>query len=193
MTLHLTDIEMAAMAEGSASTRTVEQMQAHLAECDECRGLLVDVTRLASLMPVLPSRTPTVAWGVVGLAAAGLLTIGLLTALTSRSVQTPQIASERTPAGERESVRTLLPEGVVSELHRLRFVWAADGDVSYRLTVTDATGGPVWATTTTDTTVVLPDSVLLAPGSRYYWYVDALHLDGSSATSGRREFATGSP
>ena len=193
ITVHLTDIEIAAMADGTRSNRTVPQLQAHLAQCDECRGLLVDVTRLADLASEAPRETRGFSLRMAGLAAAAVFAISLPLLYPAMSVPTREVASERTGAVERQSIRTLMPGGVVNDSHRLRFAWSGEQDASYRLTLTDATGGPVWLTTTTETSTILPDSIHLDVGARYYWYVDALHLDGSSVTSGRREFTTGPP
>ena len=72
----------------------------------------------------------------------------------------------------------------------LRFVWsAAPRAESYRLTVNRADGNPVWSSSGTDTVSALPDSVVLRQNERYFWVADALLSDGSTRSTGLREFA----
>jgi hypothetical protein len=61
-----------------------------------------------------------------------------------------------------------------------------DGGATYRLVVTDEAGDVRWAASTSDTVVLLPDSVILVSGGTYFWYVDALGDGGTPATSGVR-------
>ena len=100
------------------------------------------------------------------------------------------------PAGRRPATRRrraadarrLWPDG--RRAARLfRFVWAAaPGVASYRLTVSGADGAPVWSGSLADTVAVLPDSVALRVDQRYLWVADALLDDGSSRSTGLREF-----
>jgi len=70
-------------------------------------------------------------------------------------------------------------------------LWSAvAGEPTYRLTLTDASGQPVWTTTTTDTSITLPPNVILQQRKRYFWYVDALRADGRAASTGVRRFTT---
>ena len=86
---------------------------------------------------------------------------------------------------------TLVAYGPTGEapLASLRFIWgAAPGVASYRLTVSGADGAPVWSGSVADTVAVLPDSVALRVDQRYLWVADALLEDGSSRSTGLREF-----
>ena len=69
-------------------------------------------------------------------------------------------------------------------------VWRRVPGARYSVTVVDTTGATQWTAETTDTSAAVPDSVRLAPGGRYYLYVDALRSDGWSLRSDRREFRT---
>ena len=70
-------------------------------------------------------------------------------------------------------------------------LWSAvTGEPTYRLTLTDASGQPVWTTTTTDTSVTLSPTVVLQSRTTYFWYVDALRADGRAASTGVRRFTT---
>lgn len=73
----------------------------------------------------------------------------------------------------------------------LRFVWRSAGPAAtYRLTLTDPSGAPVWTSSAPDTAVVLAETVKLEGGRAYFWYVDALLPDGRSATTGVQQFRT---
>jgi hypothetical protein len=69
------------------------------------------------------------------------------------------------------------------------FAWRGRGaDVLYRLSLTDGRGQAVWTTDTRDTSTVLPPNVRLVPGTRYFWYVDAVGANAASWTTGTRVF-----
>ena len=75
----------------------------------------------------------------------------------------------------------------------LRFVWrqaAGASGATYRVTVVEADGAPLWTHTTADTTVVVPDSVsgTLVRGRAYRWYVETVDDDGTSIHSGSAPF-----
>ena len=63
-----------------------------------------------------------------------------------------------------------------------------DGAVTYRLTVTRGDGAAVWSYSGVDTVAALPDSIVLRPGQRYLWVADALLSDGTTRSTGLREF-----
>jgi hypothetical protein len=78
-------------------------------------------------------------------------------------------------------------EGMEVAAAGLRFVWRGYGSASlYRLTVTDVSGRQVWVGETSDTVLTIPGDVNLDRDREYLWYVDALDLDGHSASSGIR-------
>jgi hypothetical protein len=86
---------------------------------------------------------------------------------------------------------SLVAHGPIGAAHRvgLRFVWsAAPGAESYRLTVGRSDAQTVWSESGTDTVATLPDSVVLRPSERYYWVADALLSDGTTRSTGLREF-----
>jgi hypothetical protein len=72
---------------------------------------------------------------------------------------------------------------------RIEFVWeAVESNATYRFTLTDEGGDPLWTAETTETAVTLPGEVSLEPGGRFFWFVDALLADGGSATTGIQNF-----
>jgi hypothetical protein len=70
-------------------------------------------------------------------------------------------------------------------------VWASAGsNAAYRVALTTLGGVTVWRASTSDTVATLPDSVRLAPDATYQWWVDALLADGTTRSTGIREFRT---
>ena len=65
-------------------------------------------------------------------------------------------------------------EDAAVERETLRFTWADRGTESYRIAVTAEDGRLIWSAAVTDTTVAPPDSIVLEPGNRFFWYVDAI-------------------
>jgi hypothetical protein len=69
------------------------------------------------------------------------------------------------------------------------------GDVSagvgatYTVTVQDSSSAEVWKRASwSDTSITVPDSVRLNPGSLYFWSVDARLVDGNTAKTGPHTF-----
>jgi hypothetical protein len=56
-------------------------------------------------------------------------------------------------------------------------------DVRYRFSLTRSDGSEVWNGGTGDTTLTLLPDVALSVGETYFWWVDALLLDGRSVTT----------
>jgi hypothetical protein len=70
----------------------------------------------------------------------------------------------------------------------VRFIWGpVPGALSYQFTLSHVDGTPIWAYGGLDTSLVLPDSVVLRPTTRYLWTTDALLPDGSTRSTGVRE------
>ena len=53
----------------------------------------------------------------------------------------------------------------------------------YSLTVTDAHGDLIWSGSTSDTLLRLPADLEVEPSDRYFWFVEALLTDGTTATT----------
>jgi hypothetical protein len=66
------------------------------------------------------------------------------------------------------------------------FTWHIVPGATYRVDFADESGSTVYQAHTSDTSIVLPSSVRSA--GTYYWTVTALAPDGTSVTSGAREF-----
>jgi hypothetical protein len=190
---HLTSEELSAYVSRTLSDLDLDRLDGHLDSCGECRDELVGVsTLLGSARRARRVRTT----GGIGLAAAAVGGILLL------GPNVGQVLSEQEPVlrdgsvdGE-EGVRgfgTVEPaDGAwLGSLARSVFVWSevAPG-AFYSLTVTDERGDLVWTGTTTDTLVRLPADLDAEPGGRYFWFVEALLADGTTATTDASRFWT---
>lgn len=86
--------------------------------------------------------------------------------------------------GAESPVTLVAPLGEVREDRATRFVWHAVGKAErYMIVVVDTAGAELYATETRDTALVLPDSVRLAPGRAYLWWVQARLTDQSTVTA----------
>lgn len=190
---HLTAEDVAAFLDRRMSAADRTGVEAHLADCPRCRGEIAAVQRLLIARPVRR-------WGVllpVGLTAAAAAIVAIMVLTVDRpgsgsAVERNQAATEtlRSEALQRIAVRSPA-DGDTIPPGRLSLSWSAlGGEPTYRLTLTDDSGEPVWTGTTTDTSIALPPDVILQSRRTYFWYVDALRADGRAASTGVHSFAT---
>lgn len=177
---HLSDSEMALYLDRRLPIEERDRIEDHLALCAECRG-----HALAAHQVLRRSRRPRlVAAGSVLAAAAAILI------MTARV----EPGNEQQASGLRGIARAntaLITYGPTGDAKRegLRFVWGpAAGAVSYRFSVTTSGGEQVWSRSSVDTLASLPRSVNLRAGEKYLWVADAILSDGSSRSTGLREF-----
>ena len=189
---HLTAEDVTAFLDRRMATDERTAVEAHLADCRQCREELAAVKRLLVARPI--GRPMMLI--PIGLAAAAALAFVLLN--TNRV--DPGTSTERLrtapgvtlPADASSQIATRSPaDGDTIGTVATAMLWSAvAGEPTYRLTLTDASGQPVWTTTTTDTSVTLPQNVVLQSRKTYFWYVDALRADGRAASTGVRRFTT---
>lgn len=181
--------DVAAYLDGRLSGEEVERVESVLAGSAEARAELVEASRLIATIPERQTH-PNRQWIVVSaVAVAAVLAVVMVPSLSQRPA-VEQVATERPAAADAGArIRTVTPEdGAVVGSADVRFAWDAVPLATYQLTVTDARGRTVWQAATTDTTLVLPGTAKLSGPASYYWNVDALAPDGSSMTTGIREF-----
>lgn len=184
---HPSTEDLAAYLGGALPAGESLQLESHLSNCWACRQEVIGARRL------LRSHPPDRRWLVVPAAAAAILTLLLL-----RPGPTRQPGDESLRAGgglAQESARMLTVvspiQGDTAEVSEISFVWrATPGEPLYRVTIADRTGCTLWTGDTSDTTLAPPPGVRLDRGSRYFWYVDALDVEGRSVTTGTRSFHT---
>lgn len=184
---HLESATVAAYLDGTLPPQDRARVEAHAAECAECRRELIEVAH------VLHGRSRRPRWRLaIGLAsaAAGLL----LLLVWPRSGERPGGAP-----GYREPVVTttvspaaIAPRGEIPTATALTWT-AIPGVDRYRLTLFDETGRVVWETQRSDTSALLPDSVHLQRGARYLWKVEAQTSWDRWVGSELVEFSIGPP
>lgn len=180
---HLDSSEVAAYLDRALAPAQLERVEAHLADCAECRREVIDVSRVRNTA----RRSRWVVFGPAAAAAAILILMLTRPAAAPRG-DGPVLRDGRD--GSRSSVTLVAPaeDGLVSA-QAVMFIWRSAGArVSYRLTLTNVQGDVVWSVSASDTTTQLPASVRLGAGSPYHWYVDGLLPDGHSITSTVQQF-----
>ena len=81
-------------------------------------------------------------------------------------------------------ITLMAPVGLVAPARATHFAWRPVARAErYQLVVVDTTGAELYATDTRDTALALPDSVRLAPGRTYLWWVQATLADHSTVTA----------
>ena len=181
---HLPAEDLAAYLSQGRHAPAFRRVQAHLADCAECRHEAAHIARVVRA----EARDRMLRWTGGGVAAAAAVLALAVWAGGHRPG--PDAGITRGPAGTPIEVTAVAPLGEVSPAAgRPAFAWRpVAGAVEYRLRLSNAIGSTLWSQATTDTTLVLPLEVSLARGVQYYWYVDALVAGGGSVTSGAREF-----
>ena len=184
---HLSATEIAAFIDSTLAPEARAAAEFHLSGCARCREELASCLRLANSAPMRSRRR--VSWPLVGSIAAAVLIAAVLRPVTRSGV--PSAARERaaglTPTGQ----LSISPSSDATIARRdLQLVWRRDLDaVGYRVVITDSAGAPAWnSADVTDTSIVPPTTAPLNPGARYFWRVDVLHADGSTAQSATKGF-----
>ena len=184
---HLSAEEVAGYLDRAFSASEQERIEAHLADCAECRGELSEVAR------VRRARPRWTRWYVVGPGAAAAAAVILLLVWrpgvpgSSDVLRDTGVGAEGIP---RFAVVAPLESSPVAH-DSVVFVWRSAGeDAHYRLTLTDVTGDVLWTEAASDTTAVLPRGVALNRNQAYFWYADALLPSGETATTGVQRFRT---
>lgn len=182
--------EIAAYLDDRLAGADKARLQAHLAECPECRAEMIELVELMEVHEKGGRRRWTVPALLAAAAAAAVILLVAVPAVRESS-ETPSTFRGAEEAAVREAVREI---AVVSpsedrpvERAGLAFAWEPVGeDASYRVTVTDSAGVPVWTAETDGTRVAPSEEAGLDPGGTYLWYVDAVLADGTTATTGIR-------
>lgn len=186
---HLDTDLVAAYAERRLGRDDQRVVEAHVAECAECRRELADVVRL--LHPARTRRRLVVA--LPALAAAAVLSVVMVPRQppASRAVEGPRLRPGDGAVAENVAVLAVVAPAADTTVATagLRFTWAGAGpDAMYTLTIADPTGRSLWRTTTRDTSVTVPDTVALGSPGTLHWWVDARTAVGREASTGIRSF-----
>lgn len=193
---HVTSEDLAGYLEHRLDRESTRQVETHMAECAACRADLVQVRALLGPLPGIRQTAQHRSWLRRGWLAAAALAGVALVPLARRAEQRQAPAhSLRTAASSATRIAVVAPDPAAQQRpidpDKVVFTWrAVDGAGTYRITVTDSAGTPVFTTTTADTSIMPPRPHLLAHGGSYLWYVDALRGDGTTWSTGVQSFST---
>lgn len=179
---HMTDMLIASYLDRRMSDVDCEHFESHLAECPECRSALIEAESLLKRVRPTWSRNT-----IVALIAAAFVLVAVDLKVQHRN----DLSAPMTTRGVTTTDGGLTGYGPSGEVTRagLRFVWTPlAGAISYRILLVDASSRPVWSAAATDTSIALPATVALHAGETYLWAVDALASDGTTHSTGLREF-----
>lgn len=191
---HLDATTAAAYLDGGLAEDERDDVIAHLASCAECRREVIDVRAALSREPAL--KAPRGSWRAVAAAVAAVVAIVILPRVLPRGHDAANTFRDPVPTraaapgapDEVSRIAVVAPEdGATVSGGGTPLVWQPAGTgATYLVTVQDTSGAITWSTTTSDTAVVLPRTVPLGLGRRYYWTVDARLADGGAGKSGVR-------
>ena len=176
----MNDLDIAAYIDRGLEQKRLTEIEEHLAYCEECRKNLVKTQEL-----VTASRRPrSYVRSLVIVAAAAAIAIVAMPSLR----RTADTNDRMRASGDAGPLTVYGPTGEIRSTP-VRFTWGAfPGVLSYHLTLTTEGGVSVWSASSTDTTLVSPQTISFSPGTRYLWTVDAITTDGSTRSTGTHEF-----
>lgn len=179
--------EVAAFIDGTLADEDRERLETYFADNPSARRELVQASRIVSTLPAERSRNTR--WAQVsGLVAAAAIAVVFLRPAGLPREPVHSSSSQRGVIEESQSVTVVAPGAELTMTGADRaFVWRSIEGATYRLIVLDAVGRTILRQSTSDTTVSVPSKFAESAGT-YYWSVDAQAPDGSSVTSGVREF-----
>ena len=184
---HLSATEIASFIDSTLPPDARVAAELHLSGCPRCREELASCLRLASTAPMHSRWRTTLP--LAGAIAAAILVVAVLRPNLGRHAI--DVARERTPALPPSGALAVMPAPNSAIPRRdVQLIWRRDADaVSYRAIIADSSGAPAWRSSDiVDTSVTPPPSLSLTAGARYYWRVDILHADGSTAQSATTGF-----
>ena len=161
---HLDPATVAAYIDRTLDDRDRPRVEAHLADCDECRAEVVEAKHIVSTLRGT-SKVTTKRWLGVAAAAAVILLVAV-----PRHTREPDTVHREAPVMTTIAPHALAPQGLTSGPLVLRWtsVPGADG---YRVRVFDERGSVLFERETKDT--VAPVAATLGTGTRLFWKVEA--------------------
>jgi hypothetical protein len=188
---HPTDEDVAAYLESVLPDQERAVLEAHAADCEYCQARLALAAETVATAPGTRRRRLLYPAALVA-AAAGLAAVLWLPGRTvERPVQSEfRAAVEGTPAQQLRGIRP--PRGGLIGVEAPQLIWSALGaDALYQVTLSAADGSRLWSARTSDTTAILPASVVgrLRNSDRYFWRVDGLLPNLQSVTTGDQAFS----
>jgi len=184
---HLTPEQIAAYTASALTDAELSAVERHLLICESCRDEVVDAVRFTKRWPFRFRYSVVLPAAAVAVLLAGIMTIiGGTDGAPTRAERVLRNASAEGLA----TFDIIEPEdGAIVATSGLVFRWhAEEPDPHYRIHILNERGELVWEEASSDTTIQLPEQIVLEPGASYFWYVDALLRGVRSSTTGVREF-----
>ena len=186
---HLSADHLAAFLDGRLTGSDRERAVRHFASCGACRE------ELTELRDMLPAARPASTRRWIAAAAAAILAVVMIPRFVGDRAgeQNPRVRTEqeiRLPDGTNAIMVVSPPEESTLPPMRVELLWRPAGvGATYTVAVLDSSGTEVWKRTSlADTSISVPETIRLNPGSRYFWSVDARLADGTTAKSGAHTF-----
>jgi anti-sigma factor RsiW len=177
---HMSDLEIAAYLDHGLPPNKMDEIEEHLARCPACRDNVVSTQAFISRS----RRSQRLTKVAAVLLAAAAITVVAVPSIRKSNLDREAMRSEETVA----RLRVYGPIGETKQAPE-RFMWGSDPTaLTYHVTITTKAGADVWSGSSSDTSIVLPSSVILTAGERYLWVVDAMTNDGTTRSTGIREF-----
>jgi hypothetical protein len=191
----LSDAVIAALAEASIDPAKRAKALPHISTCDACRTAVLSVSRALadrevadelSAVDAMPRRLyfSALPWAAAAAAAVALFVVWSGSDAPDAMHRAP---SSTTTAGVPVPAA---PIGIVDRPRVLTWAAVAEADW-YRVVMFDSDGRVVYERQQADTFATVPDSVVLVPGRRYVWKVDARLAPNRWTASPLAEFAVG--
>ena len=183
----LTPHELAAFLDGRLAGEELARVESYLADHPSARQELIKASRITQSAPAREVKQPRRFYPLIGLVAAAAIVLVLARPNEVNPVRSPVSTERRGIGDEPEQIVVVSPMDAGEVKDRSQpLTWHALQGATYRVFIADASGNSVFMTSTSDTSLVLPETV--RAGATYYWSVDARTPDGSSSTSGYHEF-----
>lgn len=168
----LDELAVADFVEGALSGERRARVMSHVAACAHCRSVIRATAALVadeSVVREIPrERGRSKVWGraaIGAVAAAAVIVFMALPRPQELTLREPAVTNAIAPVA-------LTPRGAVSDVGQ--FVWSRVPTAErYRLRLHRTDGSVLWSVETTDSSLVLPDSIRLVPREAYFWRVEA--------------------
>ena len=159
-------MDVAAYADGTMSPGARAKFESHLADCELCRREVLEVVAIQRSAPPVHRR---LLLRLGALAAAATL---LFVLLPTRPSSTPDDTHRDPAVTVTVAPVAIEPFGQVADVESI--TWSSVPESArYRVQLFDAKGSVVWEGEANDTSILLPNTVRLVSGEKYFWSVRA--------------------
>jgi hypothetical protein len=181
---HLTDADLAGFLDRDLTPDERRRVEIHIDHCAVCRAELVAVSRITQPDSAQGRPATNPRWWIPAAAAAAVVALAIPSLTRTPPAPSSPATTRRIADGDGRSHLTIVaPTDSIVASDRLVFSWRSGKADGYRFFLLTESGAPVWSADTSDTTITLPDSVVLQPGRAYFWRVEGIG-NGIAARTG---------